>query len=63
MGKEIAAYDIFNPDGFYEARVWLNVIPTVFVAGKMYLMEEDDTTRMREVKRFSVVWRDNLDVR
>jgi hypothetical protein len=56
--KEIAAYDIFNPDGFYEARVWLDVIPTVFAGCKMYLMDEDETTGMRRVKRFRAIWKE-----
>ncbi|MGB7294757.1 MAG: 6-bladed beta-propeller [Candidatus Aminicenantales bacterium] len=58
-GKEIAAYDIFTPEGFYEARVWLDVIPAVFAGGKMYLMDEDETTGMRRVKRYRVVWKEN----
>ena len=57
--KEIASTDIFNPDGFYEARVWLEVIPEVFANGNMYLMAEDETTGMRRVKRFRVVWKEN----
>jgi hypothetical protein len=58
-GKEIAAYDIFNPDGFYDARIWLDVIPTVFAGGKMYLMDEDETTGMRQVKRFRIIWKES----
>lgn len=57
--KEIATYDIFTPEGFYEARVWLDVIPVVFAGGKMYLMDEDETTGMRRVKRYRVVWKEN----
>jgi hypothetical protein len=57
--KEIAATDIFNPDGFYEARVWLDVIPAAFAGGKMYLMDEDETTGMRRLKRFQIVWKEN----
>jgi hypothetical protein len=58
-GKEIAAYDIFNPDGFYDARIWLDVIPTVFAGGKMYMMDEDETTGMRQVKRYRVIWKES----
>jgi hypothetical protein len=58
-GKEITVYDIFNPDGFYEARVWLEVIPSVFAGGKMYLTDEDETSGLRQVKRFRIIWREN----
>ena len=57
--KEIAAYDIFNPDGFYDARVWLDVIPSVFAGGKMYLTDEDEATGLRQVKRFRIVWKES----
>ncbi len=57
--KEVVACDIFNPDGFYEARIWLDEIPAIFAAGKMYLMDEDETTGMRRVKRFRVTWKEN----
>jgi len=57
--KEIAAFDIFNPDGFYEAKVWLEVIPSVFAAGKMYLTDEDEATGMRRVKRYRVIWKES----
>lgn len=57
--KEIAATDIFDPDGFYEARVWLDVTPTVFAGGKMYLMDEDETTGTRRLKRFRIVWKES----
>ena len=57
--KEIAATDIFSPDGFYEARVWLDVIPAVFAGGRIYLMDEDETTGMRRVKRYRVIWEES----
>jgi hypothetical protein len=62
-GKEIAAYDIFNPDGFYEARVWIDIIPAAFAGGRMYLMDEDETTGMRRVIRFRVIWKESLENR
>ena len=58
-GKEIAVYDIFNPDGFYEAHVWLDVIPSVFAGGKMYLTDEDEATGLRQVKRYRIIWKEN----
>ena len=58
-GKEITVYDIFNPDGFYEARVWIDVIPSVFADGKMYLTDEDETTGLSQVKRFRIIWKES----
>jgi len=58
QGKEITAYDIINPDGFYEARVLLDVLPSVFAGGKMYLTDEDETTGMRQVKRYRIIWKE-----
>jgi hypothetical protein len=59
QGKEITAYDIINPDGFYEARAWLYVIPSVFAGGKMYLTDEDEATGLRQVKRYRIIWKEN----
>lgn len=56
--KEITVYDIFNPEGFYDARVWLDVIPSVFAGGKMYLTDEDETTGLRQVKRYRIIWKE-----
>lgn len=50
------AFDIFNPDGYYEAKVWVDVKPEVFVNGKMYRMHNDEETGYRMVKRYRVVW-------
>jgi hypothetical protein len=58
-GKEIIVYDIYNPDGFYDARVWLDIIPSVFAGGKMYLTDEDEATGLRQVKRYRIIWREN----
>ena len=58
-GKEITVYDIFNADGFYDARVWLDIIPSVFAGGKMYLTDEDEATGLRQVKRYRIIWREN----
>jgi hypothetical protein len=62
-GKAISAYDIFNPDGFYDMRVWLDVVPAVFAGGKMYLMDEDETTGLRHVKRFGALWKESQGLR
>lgn len=54
--KVFTAYDIFNPEGYYEAKVWVDVKPEVFVKGKMYRMHTDEETGYRIVKRYRVVW-------
>jgi len=52
--KEFTAFDIFNPDGFYDARVWLDTSPERFANGKMYRMAEDAETGLYHVKRYRV---------
>lgn len=54
--KVFTAYDIFNPDGFYEAKVWTDVKPEIFVKGKMYRMHRDEKTGYSLFKRYRVVW-------
>ena len=54
--KDFTAYDIFNPDGFYEAKVWVDVRPNIFMNGKMYRFHTDEETGYRIVKRYRVVW-------
>lgn len=55
-GKEFTAYDIFNEDGFYEARVWLDIRPGLFCGGKMYRMPLDEETGYRSLKRYRIIW-------
>jgi hypothetical protein len=54
--KTLRAYDIFNKDGFYDARVWCEFPPDLFIAGKMYRLAEDKETGMNTVNRYRVVW-------
>lgn len=54
--RVFTAYDIFNQEGYYEAEVWLDLRPEIFVKGKMYLMHTDEETGYRFVKRYRVVW-------
>ncbi|MFZ5517795.1 MAG: 6-bladed beta-propeller [Candidatus Zhuqueibacterota bacterium] len=56
-GATFTAYDIFNKDGFYDARVWLDVTPGGFVNGKMYSIHTDKDTDLRSLKRYNVVWK------
>jgi hypothetical protein len=57
-GKSYIAYDIFNQDGLYEARVWIDVYPQQFTKGKMYSMVTDNEADLRMIKRYRVVWSD-----
>lgn len=54
--KVFTAYDIFNPDGYYEAKVWIDVKPEIFINGKMYRMHNDEETGYRMIRRYRVVW-------
>jgi hypothetical protein len=55
---EYTAYDIFNADGYYDAKVWLDKQPGGFVNGKMYAIETEDETGDRFLKRYRVIWKD-----
>lgn len=57
--KTFKAYDIFNPEGFYDAKVWSELTPGLFASGKMYRMAEDEQTGMRLLKRYRVIWSEN----
>jgi len=52
----ITAYDIFNKDGYYEAKVWLDKRPSLFVKGKMYKMEIDKESGYIFIKRYRAIW-------
>jgi hypothetical protein len=54
--KVFTAYDIFNPDGYYEAKVWVDLKPEIFMNGKMYRFHTDEETGYRFVKRYNIVW-------
>jgi len=56
-GKIMTAFDIFNPDGHYYARVWIPIFPQIFKRGKMYKMDIDLDTRSHTLKRYKVVWK------
>lgn len=57
-GKSLVAYDIFDEDGVYTARVWLAISPGIFRNGKMVRRETDEETGYRVFKRYRVLWRD-----
>ena len=51
------AYDIFNPEGLYEARIWSDIRPQNFKDNKVYTLETDEQTGFRTAKRYRVVWK------
>jgi hypothetical protein len=54
--KTFTAFDIFDPEGLYDARVWLDFNPLFFPDGKMYRLVEDEKTGAMQLKRYRVVW-------
>jgi hypothetical protein len=58
-GKERFAYEIINEDGFYSAKVWVDINPHLFASGKMYSFAEDRITGMRHIKRYRITWKAN----
>lgn len=56
MGKTLTAFDIFDPDGFYYARVWSEFTSLIFKKDKMYRMDVDPDTGYQTLKRYKVIW-------
>jgi len=52
----LTAYDIYNSDGIYYAKIWTPVLPFLFKNGKMYRMDTDQGMGYRSVKRYKVIW-------
>jgi len=55
-GKSYTAYDIFNKDGLYDARIWSDVTPGLFANGKMYRRHTDKETEVVSIKRYRIIW-------
>lgn len=55
--KSLTAFDIFDSDGYYFAKVWTAIIPSIFKKGKMYRMDTDQDTGYRSLKRYKVIWK------
>ena len=55
-GKTLTAFDIFNPDGYYYAKVWTDIVPQIFNKGKIYRIETDEDSGYRTLKRYNVIW-------
>lgn len=55
--RELTAYDIFDPEGLYSAKVWSEYQPSLFKNGKMYTYVTDEDG-YRTLKRFGMKWED-----
>ena len=55
-GRKLTAYDVFDAEGRYDARVWLDFTPARFAAGKMYRFKADPDTGVRVLTRYQIVW-------
>ena len=55
-GKTLTAFDIFDSDGYYYAKVWTDISPQIFKKGKMYRIDTDEDSGYRTLKRYKVVW-------
>jgi hypothetical protein len=55
--KTFTAFDVFDPKGFYDARVWLDFSPSFFPDAKMYRLVEDEETGALQLKRYRIIWR------
>jgi len=53
---DYVAYDVFNRDGYYDSKIWLDRSPDLFAKGKMYKMETEEETGLLYLKRYYVVW-------
>jgi len=56
-GEFLTAYDIFDPEGYYQAKCWIQVEPEIFVKDKMYRMHRNEETGYSYVKRYRVIWK------
>jgi hypothetical protein len=57
-GQILTAYDIFNQDGFYEAKIWMGITPIIIKSEKMYTRETDKETGYPVYKRYLFKWND-----
>jgi hypothetical protein len=55
-GTGMTAVDIFDSEGRYDTRVWVEHIPQLFKNGKMYRFAVDDLTGYTSLVRYSVSW-------
>jgi len=56
-GKSLTAYDIFDSEGYYQAKLWIKLKPEFFIKDKMYRMHKDEKTGYSYIKRYRVIWK------
>jgi hypothetical protein len=54
--KILTAFDIFDSNGQYYARIWTEFTSFIFKKGKMYRMDTDQETGFQTLKRYKVIW-------
>ena len=52
----LRAYDVFDEDGLYVYKVWLERSPGLFKGEHMYRLERDEETDYRILRRYRVIW-------
>jgi len=50
------AYDLFNENGSYDSKVWLEMRPEIILKGKMYTMYANEETGYTYIKRYRMIW-------
>jgi len=50
------AYDVFDVNGFYDSRIWLDVTPEIIRNGKLYARQEDQESGYVYIKRHRMIW-------
>ncbi len=58
---ELTAFDIYDDNGFFITRAWLNISPrmtNIIRNGKFYNLQIDKDSGLRIVKRYSIKWKD-----
>ena len=53
---DYVAYDVFNRDGYYDSKIWLDRSPDLFAKGKMYKMVTEEETGLLYLKRYNIIW-------
>jgi len=54
----VIAYDVFDKDGDYDSKVWLEIHPEIILKGKMYNHYTDRETGYAFIKRYRMIWSD-----
>ena len=55
-GKILTAFDIFDTDGYYFAKIWTEFVSFIIRNGKIYRMDTDVDTGYQTLKRYKVIW-------